>query len=41
MGGEQHSVIIITIMCDLRLKQGVKSQKLATFPSLNLVSIIT
>jgi len=37
---EQHSAIIITIPCDLRLMQGVESQKSATFPSLNLVSII-
>jgi hypothetical protein len=40
MRSEQHSAIIITILCDLRLMQVVKYQSLATFPSLNLVSII-
>jgi len=40
MSGEQHFAIIITILCDLRLMQGVKSHKWATYPILNLVSII-
>lgn len=40
VSGEQHSVTIITILCDLGLIKGVKSQKLTTFPFLNLVPII-
>jgi len=36
VSGKQHSTIIMTILCDIRLVQGVKSQKLTNFQSLNI-----